>query len=159
MKKCSSTRFVTALASVLLASNLAIGAESAAPSSEASPASAQAPQRALPPNIDPRVEQLLNRSCDSLAASKAFTFHAEIGFDQVLGSNVKLQFAAAADYAIQRPNQLAVDFHSDLGAKRIWYSGDQITIFDPPHMVYATAEVPGSIDGMMERLEDAYNLE
>jgi hypothetical protein len=141
--------FVTAVAAVLLASNLGIAAETAAPSSAASPASAQAPQPAPPPKIDPRAEQLLNRSCDDLASSQAFTFHAEITFDKVLPSNVKLQFAAAADYAVQRPDQLAVDFHSDLGGKEIWYNGTSVTIFDPPHMVYASTEVPGSIDGVI----------
>ena len=100
----------------------------------------------------------MSRWCEDLASSKAFTFHAEITFDKVLPSNVKLQFAAAADYAIQRPDQLAVEFHSDLGGKEIWYDGTTVTIFDPPHMVYASTEVPASIDGMMKQLETAHNL-
>ena len=115
--------------------------------------------KASPPsNLDPRAQQLLQGACEGLASAKAFTFHVEITFDQVLPSNVKLQFAAAADYAVQRPDQLVVDFQSDLGAKKIWYSGDRITIFDPPHMVYASTEVPDSIDGMMEQLESVNNL-
>ena len=159
MKKISvAMRFVIALASLLLASNLEIGAESAAPSSAASPAIAQAPQFAPPPSIDPRAEQLLSHSCEDLSASKAFTFHAEITFDKVLPRKVKLQFAAAADYAVQRPDQFAVVFHSDLGGKEIWYDGTTVTIFDPPHMVYASTEVPASIDGMMNQLEEAHNL-
>ena len=76
----------------------------------------------------------------------------------MLPSNVKLQFAAAANYAVQRPDQLAVEFHSDLGGKEIWYDGTTVTIFDPPHMVYASTEVPASIDGMMEQLEEAHNI-
>ena len=157
MKKVSiSMRFVTTLASVLLASSLAIGAESAAPSSAPSPASAQ-PSPA-PSNIDPRAEQLLSRSCEDLSASKSFTFHAEINFDQVLRRGVKLQFAAAADYAVQRPAQFAVVFHSDLGGKEFWYDGTSVTMFDPPHMAYASTQVPDSIDGMMEQLEVAHNL-
>ena len=157
-RRSVSLRFAAAVAALLLASNQGVSAETAAPTSAASPASPQAPQPAPPPNIDPRADQLLNRSCEDLGSSKAFTFHAEITFDQVLPSNVKLQFAAAADYAVQRPDQLAVEFHSDLGGKEIWYSGTNVTIFDPPHMVYATAEVPDSIDGMMERLEEIHNL-
>jgi hypothetical protein len=157
-KEFISLRFVAAVAAVLLASNPGVSAQTAAPASAASPASPRPPQAALPPKIDPRADQLLNRTCDGLASSKAFTFHAEITFDKVLPSNVKLQFAAAADYAVQRPDQLAVDFHSDLGAKDIWYSGTNVTILDPPHMVYASTEVPASIDGMMQRLEEAHNL-
>jgi len=152
--------FATVIAAVFLVSNLGIAAETSAPTSEPFPASQQAPQIQTAPQsrIDARVNQLLNRSCDELASSKAFTFHAEITFDQVLPANVKLQFAAAADYAVQRPDQFAVDFHSDLGDKQIWYSGTNITIFDSPHMVYATTEVPDSIDGMMERLEEIHKL-
>jgi hypothetical protein len=153
-------RSVAFAASLLMASSPGSAAETAAPSSIASPASQPAPQTAPapPPKIDPRAEQLLNRTCDDLAASKAFTFHAEITFDKVLPSNVKLQFAAAADYAVQRADQFAVDFRGDLGAKEIWYNGNSATIFDPPHMVYATAEVPASIDGMMDQLEKAHHL-
>jgi hypothetical protein len=157
-KRFISLRFAAAVATIFLASNSGISAETAVPASAASPAGPQAPPAALPPSIDPRAEQLLSRSCDDLASSKAFTFHAEITFDKVLPSNVKLQFAAAADYAVQRPDQLAVEFHSDLGGKEIWYNGTNVTIYDPPHMVYASTEVPASIDGMMEQLEVAHNL-
>src|SRR5271168_1035176 len=157
-KRFISLLFAAVVATIFLASNPGISAETAAPASAGSSASPPAPSAALPPSIDPRAEQLLSRSCEDLASSKAFTFHAEITFDKVLPSNVKLQFAAAADYAVQRPDQLAVEFHSDLGGKEIWYNGTDVTIFDPPHMVYASTEVPASIDGMMEQLEAAYNL-
>src|SRR5271170_5875055 len=159
-KRFISLRFAIVVATIFLASNPGICQETAAaPSSAASPASAQVPpQPAPPPKLDPRAEQLLSRSCEDLASSKAFTFHAEITFDKVLPDNVKLQFAAAADYAVQRPDQLAVEYHSDLGGKEIWYDRTNVTIFDPPHMFYASAEVPASIDGMMEQLESAHNL-
>ncbi len=157
-KRFISLSFAGAVAAIFLASNPGAFAETAAPASAGSPASPQAPQAAAPPKIDPGADQLLTRSCNDLASSKAFTFHAEITFDQVLPSNIKLQFAAAGDYAIQRPDQFAVDFHSDLGAKDIWYSGTNLTMLDPPHMVYASVEVPASIDGMMERLEEIHNL-
>ena len=153
MKRSVVLAFVTVVAALFLAPNRGIWGQTAAPTSAASPATSPAPPAAPPPNVDPRAEQLLNRACDDLSSSKAFTFHAEITFDKVLPSDVKLQFAAAADYAVQRPDQFAVDFHSDLGAKEIWYSGTNFTILDPPHMVYASTEVPPSIDEMMEQLE------
>jgi hypothetical protein len=159
-KSFISLHFAAVVATILLASSPGICQQTAAaPSSTASPAGAQAPQQpAPPPKLDPRAEQLLSSSCEDLASSKAFTFHAEITFDEVLPSNVKLQFAAAADYAVQRPNQLAVEFHSDLGGKEIWYDGTNVTIFDPPHLLYASTEVPASIDGMMEQIGAEHNL-
>ena len=65
-------------------------------------------------------------------------------------SEVKLQFAGASDFAVRRPNALAVDYESDLGAKRLWYNGKTLTIFDAPTMTYASTPVPPSIDGMLE---------
>jgi len=111
------------------------------------PQSPGAPQR----SIAPRAEKLLNEMCQTLGSANAFSFHAEVMFEEVLPANVKVQFAGAMDFAVQRPNQIAVDYRSDLGAKRFWYSGDVATIFDPIHMVYASVPVPPTIDGMMER--------
>jgi hypothetical protein len=58
--------------------------------------------------------------------------HGEITFDQVIPSQVKLQFAGASDYAVRKPDGLEVDYESDLRAKRFWYNGKTITIFDAP---------------------------
>jgi Predicted periplasmic protein (DUF2092) len=81
------------------------------------PPPASQPQTAHP-RVDPKAEQLLRDACWTLAHAKAFTFHAEINFDQVLQPTpVKLRFAAAADYAVKKPYRLAVDYASDLGAK------------------------------------------
>src|SRR5208282_5653192 len=85
-------------------------------------------------------------------------FHAEITFDRVLPSQVKLQFAGAADYAVRRPNGLAIDYESDLGAERFWYNGKTITIFDAPSMTYASTPVPPSIDEMLDRVAEMHNL-
>ena len=126
--------------------------------------SAQSAQTAKPPGasqgsgIVPLANDILTKACQTLSSSRAFTFHAEIMFDQVLHSDVKVQFAAAADFAVQRPDELAVDYQSDLGGKRIWYSGETLTILDPPHMVYATLAVPPTIDGMLERVHHEENL-
>jgi hypothetical protein len=122
---------------------------------------AQAPSSTAQPQqsrIAPQAAKLLTQSCHVLSSADAFSFHAEIMFDQVLPSAVKVQFAGAMDMAMQRPNQLAVDYHSDLGAKQLWYSGDTLTIFDSPHMVYATVAVPSTIDGMLDRLAETHNV-
>jgi len=77
---------------------------------------------------------LLNKTCQVLASADAFSFHAEIMFDQVLPPEVKVQFADAMDFAVQRPEELAIDCRSDLGAKELWFNSDTLTILDSPHM-------------------------
>jgi hypothetical protein len=108
--------------------------------------------------IAPRAEKLLTEVCQTLASADAFTFHAEILFDHVLPPDVKVQFAGAMDFAVQRPNELAIEYHSDLGAKQLWYHGDSLTVLDIPHMLYASATVPDTIDAMMQHMAATYHL-
>lgn len=97
--------------------------------------------------IAPYADQLLNKACQVLASADAFSFHAETMFDQVLPPDVKLQFAGAMDFAVQEPGELAIDYHSDLGAKELWCNSGTLTILDSPHMVYSTLTVPATIEG------------
>src|SRR5271155_4623523 len=50
-----------------------------------------APQR----SVAPRAERLLNEMCQSVGAAHAFSFHAEVMFEEVLPADVKVQFAGA----------------------------------------------------------------
>ena len=109
-------------------------------------------------SIDPTAEKLLESACKAITSANAFTFHAEVLFDHVLPSNVKVQFAAEMKFVLQRPGELMVDYHSDLGAKQLWYRNGTLTIYDPPHSVYSTIAVPDSIDAMLEQVAKTQNL-
>jgi hypothetical protein len=89
----------------------------------------------------------------SLAAAKAFSVHAEFAFDEVMPSGRKLQFAAAADAAVRRPNGLAVEYLSDLGGKKLWYDGKSVTILDLLHDVYAVTPAPATASALLADLE------
>jgi hypothetical protein len=144
----------------------AIGAALAAdwtplpPVATAAPAATPAPAEpaATVRQIDPLADKVLGRTCAMLGAAGAFTFHAEVLFDEVLPSAVKVQFAGAIDFAVQRPDELSIDYHSDLGGKELWYHKDTLTIFDQPHQMYATLTVPDSIDQMLDRVAEMHNL-
>ena len=110
------------------------------------------------PNIDPHADELLSKTCAALGAADAFSFHAEILFDKVLPHAVKVQYAAEMNFALQRPDELMVDYHSDLGGKELWYQGDTLTIFDEPHEMYASMKVPSSIDTMLDQVEQTQHL-
>jgi len=142
-----------AAAAVALALNSAAAAESA-PAPTAVPPSSQG---GMPP-IAPAADKLLAETCRVLGSADAFTFHAEVLFDQVLPSAVKVQFAGEINFALQRPDELAIDYQSDLGGKRLWYQNDTLTIFDQPHQLYARIKVPGSIDAMLDKVAEMHRL-
>jgi hypothetical protein len=108
--------------------------------------------------VDPRADQLLTETCKVLGSAGAFSFHAEVLFDQVLRSAVKVQYAGEVNFAVQRPDELAVDFKSDLGGKDLWYQKDRLTIFDPPHQVYASLAVPHTLDATLDQVAATHNL-
>ena len=108
--------------------------------------------------VAPHADKLLTQFCEALGSAHAFSFHAEVMFEEVLPANVKVQFAGAMDFAVQRPDKVVVDYHSDLGAKQFWYNGDTVTILDPLNLVYASETVPPSIDAMLDRAEQKHNL-
>jgi len=145
------------------ADSTATGAPASGPSPAA--ASTSTPGRAgsasdlsSAPAIDPQVRTILDKVCHQLSTARTLTYHAEITFDSVLPSGVKIQYAAAMDTAIQRPDRLAISYKSDLGAKMIWYDGRTLTIYDPAHRVYAAIAAPGSIDAMFRQVSDEKNL-
>jgi hypothetical protein len=110
------------------------------------------------PVIDPQVRAVLSRACRELSSARTLSYHAEINFDSVLSSGVKLQYAAEMDAAIRRPDRLAISYKGDLGAKSIWYDGSTLTIYDPAHGAYASTSAPDSIDAMLTKVADEKNL-
>ena len=152
-----SFKFAAAVCGVAMGITLTVGAALADPSGAASPAAA--PVQAAPvAKIDPQADELLTKTCEALGSADAFSFHAEIMFDQVLPHQVKVQYAAEMNFALQRPDSLMVDYHSDLGSKQLWYQGDTLTIFDGPHEVYASMKVPTSIDAMLDEVTQTEHL-
>lgn len=138
---------------IALALNAALAADPTA-----SPAQVAPPTQASVPNIDPHADELLSKTCAALGTADAFSFHAEILFDKVLPPAVKVQYAAEMNFALQRPDELVVDYKSDLGGKQLWYKNDTLTIFDEPHEMYASMKVPSSIDTMLDQVEQTEHL-
>ncbi len=139
---------------IALGFNAALAAD---PSAAATPV-APPVQSAPVPRVDQHADELLNKTCEALGSADAFSFHAEIMFDKVLPHAVKVQYAAEMNFALQRPDELVVDYHSDLGGKQLWYQGGTLTIFDEPHLMYASMKVPSSIDAMLDQVEQTEHL-
>jgi len=139
---------------IALTLNGALAADPSASATQAAPVAQAAPL----PSVDPHAEELLAKTCEAMGSADAFSFHAEILFDKVLPHTVKIQYAAEMNFALQRPDELVVDYKSDLGGKQLWYQRDTLTIFDEPHEMYASMKVPSSIDTMLDEVEKTQHL-
>ncbi|HUB44600.1 MAG TPA: DUF2092 domain-containing protein [Acetobacteraceae bacterium] len=98
----------------------------------------------------PAVDVLLQQMGAYLGSAQQFTFHADITFDHVLPSGQKLQYEAAEDVALRRPDGVYVAWSGDLGDRQFWYDGKTVTLYDPATSFYGAEAAPGTIDAMLE---------
>jgi hypothetical protein len=151
-------KLAAAVCGAVMGIALALNAASAADPA-ASPTQVAPPVQAAPlPQVDPHADELLTKTCNALGSADAFSFHAEVLFDQVLPHAVKVQYAGEMNFALQRPDELVVDYHSDLGGKQLWYQDGTLTIFDESHRMYGSMKVPSSIDSMLDQVVRTQHL-
>lgn len=141
------TVFTAALLLCLSASNSIISAEETLPT-----------ETEEKPVIDSRADKLLKAMGDYLKSSKQFSFHANITFDDLIPSGQKIQYASSSDIAVHRPDRVYAEKQSDLGGKRFWYDGKNMTLMDTRLGVYATEPVPADIDSAMDHLMEKYGF-
>ena len=110
------------------------------------------------PSASPSPEELIRQMSAELGKEKAFRFHAEINFDDVLVSGQKLQYAGAVDVTVRRPDGVYIDYRDDLSAKRFWYDGKTGTLVDLVTSSYSVAALPGEIDAAVDQLQKRYAL-
>jgi len=79
-------------------------------------------------------------------------------FDDHLPSGQKIQFAAAENVSVRRPDRIFVDYQSDIGSKKFWYNGKSVTLFAPAHNTYSTITAPSNIESTIELLMKDYGF-
>jgi hypothetical protein len=117
-------------------------------------AAAQATQALAPPTS----QQVLRAMSETLQAAERMSFHVELNFDDVLEDGQKVQFAGAATVKLRRPNGLSIDYRDDLSAKRLWYDGKSLTLYDPGPGVYASSAAPPDVAQAVDQFERDYGL-
>jgi len=110
------------------------------------------------PSEPPQVEDVLHSMSQYLANAQAFSYHAEVEFDQVLPGGPKIRLSGAVDVAVARPGNLFVDYRDDVTDRVVWFANGRVTIFDPLASTFAEVSGPKDIDGIIEKLEKEYGL-
>jgi hypothetical protein len=124
----------------------------------APPTAHQAPMRVPEQPVARQADAALKAMGGFIGAASAFSFHADVTFDHVLPSGQKLQFSAQQEVVAERSGRLRVDWNGDLGARRFWYDGKSITLYDPAQPFYASAAAPGQLDAMLDLLIRKYGF-
>ncbi len=115
-----------------------------------SPAPAEGDSPPPAPVVEERARQWLHDMSEYLRASKSYSFHADIQYDDVLPSGQKIAFAAETDIALRRPNGIHARQVSDTGSKRLWFDGKQLTLLDPQKNTVGVEALSGNTDKALE---------
>jgi len=120
---------------------------------QASPGPPPAPRA-----VEARADQELKKMGEFLAKLPHFAFEAEETFDEVPDGQLRRQLTNVRRVALERPNHLAADATGDTLNRASWYDGRTVTVLDKAHNVYATIEVPATIDATFDKLSDDYGV-
>jgi len=118
-------------------------------------ASGSAVAAAEPEDSGARALSILKKSADFVSNVKHFRLHAELAYDAVQGDGETLEFGATRMITVRRPDRIYAEGQRRDGHKtRLYFNGQEATLYDVDQNVYAAARIPGTLDTMLDYLID-----
>ena len=111
------------------------------------------------PAMEPQVERILKAAADYLKSAEAFTFRADITMDEVLPSDVKVQYGSTLNASVKRPNMVRTETRGDLRNGASWYDGKTFTRLNRDLNLYAQWPAPSTTDATMNKLMEELGVQ
>ena len=107
------------------------------------------------PQLDSEAMAILEEAITFLEGMNHFEIQTSAIFDVVQEDGHRLQFERKSRLVQQRPDKIYTERTRDDGEiRKLWYDGSQVSILDVGKNAYAQFRAPGTIDGMLDMLED-----
>jgi hypothetical protein len=100
--------------------------------------------------IDPRADDALHRMSAVLGRARSFSFRAVATMDEPVATGQMAQFTRENRIVVRRPDRIRAEAHQGDDALFVWYEGRTLTAHDKASNTYATLQVPGQIDAMLD---------
>lgn len=108
--------------------------------------------------IEPAADDLLRKMSDKLKSTQQFTVTGKRTMDPALAQGRTVDTEVTFDLSLHRPNQLRAQIEGN-GTKRTFvYDGSQSTLLDERNNVYATVQSAGTIEEMLDGLQEKYGF-
>ena len=82
------------------------------------------------PTVEPAARSLLRAATDYLEKQPALSFAAQIVSDDVVPSGLKYKIRATAQFDVQRPGKLFVDYSGDRRRAKFYSDGSKFVVYD-----------------------------
>jgi hypothetical protein len=110
-----------------------------------------------PQTLDPTAVRIVRSAADYLKQQQSFAFTADVVYDDVLPPDFKIQQHAVAQYTVQRPNKLRVNYTGDRRQVEFYMDGKNFTLFDQTANVYgvipAGADIESTVDSIFAKYD------
>lgn len=103
-----------------------------------------------------QVRAILSAMTDYLAASPALSFDVDTSFEVVTTDGQKLAIASSASVALQRPDKVRVIRRGGFDTVQLVFDGTTLSVASGEANVYGQAELPGTVDQLIETLRSTY---
>ena len=124
------------------------------------PATGQATTEPVMNDQDPTVRNAkarLKAMSDYLAAQKAISLSYDTVFEVVSKESQKLQLATSGTIALNRPDKIRATRKSGFSDTETVYDGKTLSILGKGQNAYVQAEVPGTVDTVIDQLRDRFH--
>jgi len=118
----------------------------------------RAPEPAPAVAATPDPAQMLRDMFDTLSKAQQFTFKATRQLDAALVLGGSVAESAEIDVAVSRPQMIRARSVSDAGTRMLYADGRNVSLTDDTMKVYATTPLAGTIDEMVDALENRYGF-
>jgi hypothetical protein len=95
---------------------------------------------------------------DTLAGARQLTFKATRRLDAALVIGGSVAESAQIEVSVSRPQMIRARSISDAGARVLYSDGQNVSLLDETMKVYATAPLAGTIDEIVDALDDRYGF-
>jgi hypothetical protein len=107
--------------------------------------------------IDPAALKILKGMSNTLAHATSFTFTATTMRDETATTGQALEFYSRSSVTVTRPNKLMIRVQGDVDNESMWYDGQTLSLVHVPTKFYSQVPAPGTIDGLLDLLENKFN--
>jgi hypothetical protein len=108
--------------------------------------------------LEPAAASVLHEMSGRLASIDNLTFDATRHMDAALLEGRNVAEDAQIHVMVKRPNKVHAVSRSNLGVRHFYFDGQSVTVYDESKNMYATVPMEGTIDEMVERLEERFDI-
>jgi hypothetical protein len=118
-----------------------------------------APEQATPGNdqSSQNAKALLKSMSDYLAAQKVISLSYDSVFEVVTDQKQKLQVATSGTVEMSRPDKIRTTRKSGFSDTEMVFDGKTVSLLGKGKNAYIQAEVPGTIDNLIDQLRDRFH--